>query len=144
VNAVLRRVAERRESLGPEMARRCEDTMGLDVVERLAIETSHPLWMVNRWVGRYGLEEAQALCRANNIKAPLTLRVNTLTITRKKILNNLAGHGIDAVPGRYAPEAVMIRDYSGYWSRTVWPQCPEKSYSMPAQGRGERRPILQS
>ena len=113
VNAVLRRVAERRESLGPDMARRCEDTVGLDAVERLAIETSHPFWMVNRWVGRYGLEEAQAVCRANNIKAPLTLRVNTLTITRKKVLNNLAGHGIDAVPGRYAPEAIMIRGYSG-------------------------------
>jgi 16S rRNA (cytosine967-C5)-methyltransferase len=113
VNAVLRRVAERRESLGPDMARRCEDTIDLDAVERLAIETSHPHWMVNRWVGRYGLEEAQALCRANNIKAPLTLRVNTLTITREKVLNNLAGHGIDAVPCRYAPEAIMIRDYSG-------------------------------
>lgn len=113
VNAVLRRVAERRESLGPDMARWCEDTMGLDAVERLAIETSHPLWMVNRWVGRYGLEEAQAVCRANNIKAPLTLRVNTLTVTRDEVLKALAGHGIDAVPGRYAPEAVMIRGYSG-------------------------------
>ncbi len=113
VNAVLRRVAERRASLGPDMARRCKDTMGLDAVERLAIEQSHPRWMVNRWVGRYGFEEAQAVCRANNIKAPLTLRVNTLTITREEVLNNLAGHGIDAVPGRYAPEAVMIRGYSG-------------------------------
>jgi 16S rRNA (cytosine967-C5)-methyltransferase len=113
VNAVLRRVAERRESLGPEMARRCEDTTGLGEVERLAIEQSHPFWMVNRWVGRYGLEEAQSLCRANNIQAPLTLRVNTLTITREKVLTNLAVHGIDAVPGRYAPEAIIIRGYSG-------------------------------
>jgi 16S rRNA (cytosine967-C5)-methyltransferase len=95
------------------MARRCENTMGLDAVERLAIEQSHPFWMVNRWVGRYGLEETQVVCRANNIKAPLTLRVNTLTITREKVLNNLAGHGIDAVPGRYGPEAIMIRGYSG-------------------------------
>jgi len=113
VNAVLRRVAERRESLGPDMARRCEDTMGLDAVERLAIEQSHPFWMVNRWVRRYGLEEARSLCSANNIQAPLTLRINPLTMTREKVLNNLAGHGIDAVPGRYAPEAVMIRGYSG-------------------------------
>jgi 16S rRNA (cytosine967-C5)-methyltransferase len=113
VNAVLRRVAERRESLGPEMARRCEDTMGLDAVERLSIEQSHPFWMVNRWVGRYGLEEARSLCRANNIKAPFTIRVNTLTVTRDEVLKVLAGHGIDAVPGRYGPEAIMIRGYSG-------------------------------
>ena len=113
VNAVLRRVAERRESLGPEMARRCEDTIGLGEVERLAIEQSHPFWMVDRWVGRYGLEEARSLCRANNIKAPLTIRVNTLTVTRDEVLKALTGHGIDAVRGRYAPEAIMIRGYSG-------------------------------
>jgi 16S rRNA (cytosine967-C5)-methyltransferase len=113
VNAVLRRVAERCESLGQEIARRCEDTTGLGEVERLAIEQSHPLWMVNRWMGRYGLEEAQALCRANNIQAPLTLRVNTLTVTREEVLNNLADNGLDAIPGRYAPEAVIIRGYSG-------------------------------
>lgn len=113
VNAVLRRVAERRESLGPEKARICEDTVGLDAVERFAIEQSHPFWMVNRWVGRYGLEEARSLCRANNIKAPLTIRVNTLAITRDEILKALASHGMDAVPGRYGPEAIIIRGYSG-------------------------------
>jgi 16S rRNA (cytosine967-C5)-methyltransferase len=113
VNAVLRRLAERRESLGPEMARRCDETMGLDTVERLAIETSHPLWMVKRWTGRYGLEEARSLCRANNIKAPFTIRVNTITVTRDKVLKVLADNGIDAVPGRYAPEAIIISDYSG-------------------------------
>lgn len=113
VNAVLRRMAERCETLGQEMARRLEDTTGLDAVERLAIEQSHPFWMVNRWAGRYGLEEARALCNANNIQAPLTLRVNTLTITREEVLNNLAGYGLDAVPGRYTPEAIIIRGYSG-------------------------------
>lgn len=113
VNAVLRRVAERRESLGPEKARICEDTMGLDAVERFAIETSHPFWMVSRWVGRYGLEESRSLCMANNIKAPLTIRVNTLAITKDEALKALTGHGIDAVPGRYGPEAIIIHGYSG-------------------------------
>jgi len=113
VNAVLRRMAERCESLGQEMARRCEDATGLGEVEMLAIEQSHPFWMVDRWAGRYGLEGARSLCSANNIQAPLTLRVNTLTITREEVLINLAGHGLDAVPGRYAPEAVIIRGYSG-------------------------------
>jgi 16S rRNA (cytosine967-C5)-methyltransferase len=113
VNAVLRRMAERCKTHGQDMARRLEDTTGLDEVERLAIEESHPFWMVNRWAGRYGLEEARALCNANNIQAPLTLRVNTLIITREEVLNNLAGYGLDAVPGRYTPEAIMIRGYSG-------------------------------
>ncbi len=113
VNAVLRRVAEKRESLGPEMARRCEEMMIPDRVERLAIEQSHPFWMINRWVSRYGFEKTRSLCMANNIQAPLTLRVNTLTVTRDKVLKVLADHGIDAVPGRYAPETIVISGYSG-------------------------------
>ncbi|NIA08828.1 MAG: 16S rRNA (cytosine(967)-C(5))-methyltransferase RsmB [Nitrospiraceae bacterium] len=113
VNAVLRRLAERRDALGLEGAQSCEDTGGLGVVERLAIQTSHPTWMVKRWIDRYGLEEAQTICRTNNIQAPLTLRVNTLVITRDEALRSLARQGIAANPGRYAPESIMLQDYRG-------------------------------
>ena len=113
VNAVLRRLSERRDALGLEGARICGDAGGLEAVERLAIETSHPSWMVKRWVDRYGLEEAQTICRANNIQAPLTLRVNTLVITRDEALRSLARQGIDAIPGQYAPESIMVQDYRG-------------------------------
>ena len=117
VNAILRRLAERREALGLEEARSCEDAGDLGTVERLAIETSHPAWMVKRWVNRYGPRGAQALCRVNNMRAPLTIRVNTLVVTRDKLLKVLADHGIDAIPGRYAPEAIIVRGYSGSPSR---------------------------
>ncbi len=112
VNVVLRRLAERRDTLGLEAARSCDDR-GIEVAERLAIETSHPSWMVRMWIERYGFKGAQTICRANNIQAPLTIRVNTLVIERDEVLKSLAGHGIDASPGQYAPEAIMIRGYRG-------------------------------
>src|SRR5713226_2373399 len=34
--------------------------------EKLAIETSHPLWLIERWTSAFGLEETAALARANN------------------------------------------------------------------------------
>lgn len=38
--------------------------------EALAIATSHPTWMVARWLGRYGEAGALALLAANNRRAP--------------------------------------------------------------------------
>jgi 16S rRNA (cytosine967-C5)-methyltransferase len=113
VNAVLRRIAARCESLGQETARKCENADGIDQIERLAIETSHPFWMVNRWVMKYGLEKALAICNYNNIRPSLTLRINTLIITKDEILNNLKGNGLNALPGRYSSEALIISGYSG-------------------------------
>src|SRR5699024_10130873 len=49
-------------------------------VERLAIETSHPLWMVERWVAEYGWEITEEMCMMNITKKPLTIRVNTQKI----------------------------------------------------------------
>jgi 16S rRNA (cytosine967-C5)-methyltransferase len=45
-----------------------------DPIKRLAVETSHPTWMVKRWTAQYGLEKTASICRANNEQAPLTLR----------------------------------------------------------------------
>ncbi len=52
----------------------------------LAVETSHPAWLVERWIRRYGADEAQALCKSNNqIPVPST-RTNTLRVKRDQLL----------------------------------------------------------
>lgn len=35
-------------------------------LERLSIETSHPLWLLEKWAGRFGIDETRALALANN------------------------------------------------------------------------------
>jgi 16S rRNA (cytosine967-C5)-methyltransferase len=65
-NAVLRRLDRERDAL--------ESTLPADPVEALAIEHSHPRWMVTRWVARWGAEETRALLEANNREAPLIVR----------------------------------------------------------------------
>src|SRR3982074_754661 len=54
-NAVLRR-ATREADYDPA-------AMILDPIEQLAIETSHPQWLVERWANALGLEEHGALAR---------------------------------------------------------------------------------
>ncbi|MGQ0539352.1 MAG: 16S rRNA (cytosine(967)-C(5))-methyltransferase RsmB [Gemmatimonadaceae bacterium] len=67
VNAVLRRLDRERDALAPERA-------VTDPVERLALEHSHPRWMVARWVARWGAAETARLLAANNEEAATVLR----------------------------------------------------------------------
>ena len=65
-NAVLRRLDRER------------DTLSLPIpthpVDALALEGSHPRWLVQRWVERWGIPETQRLLEANNHEAPLIAR----------------------------------------------------------------------
>ncbi len=68
-NAVLRRVDRER---GPDGAPPV--AMPDDPLERLALEFSHPLWLVTRWAERWGVDATAALLRANNGEAPVVAR----------------------------------------------------------------------
>lgn len=62
---------------------------GENEVLHLSVHSSHPQWMVRRYVDRYGAEEADALLHANNHRPMITLRVNTLKTTRQFIEDEL-------------------------------------------------------
>src|SRR5215207_3692671 len=66
VNAVLRRLDRDREQLTLPVVE--------DPIESLALEHSHPAWLVARWSARWGLEETRRLLVANNAEAPLIAR----------------------------------------------------------------------
>jgi len=102
VNAVLRRAA------GPEGAAPLPDEE-TDPVRRLAVEFSHPEWLVRRWLDLFGPEETRRLCRVDNEPAPLTLRVNRTRTTRERLVAALEEEGIEASRGAMLPEAVVCR-----------------------------------
>ena len=89
VNAVLRGVAEdRKPVVFPDFDR--------DPVEYLAISTSHPHWLVTRWIKRYGVDETRALCEFDNVQPVLTIRPNALRTTPDALREQLALEGIEA------------------------------------------------
>lgn len=65
-NAVLRRLDRERDALVMPAA--------TDPLESLALEYSHPRWLIARWVARWGAEDTAQLLAANNTEAPLTIR----------------------------------------------------------------------
>lgn len=74
----------------------------------LGITHSHPEWLVDRWLDRYGLEASERWVRFNNETPRLTLRANTLRARREAIAAALAAHGIDTMPTRYAPDGLIV------------------------------------
>jgi len=88
-NAVLRRIADQGERPLP-----AEN----DPVTRIAVEHSHPGWLVDRWVQRSGIEDTIALCRANNTPAPIYARVNRLRASPDAVIADLAASGVTARP----------------------------------------------
>ncbi|HEY8416576.1 MAG TPA: 16S rRNA (cytosine(967)-C(5))-methyltransferase RsmB, partial [Limnochordales bacterium] len=80
-----------------------------DPVTALAVRTSHPEWLVARWVQRFGVAEAQRLCEANNIPPPLHIRANPLKITREALAERLRAQGAQVEPGPWAPQALHVR-----------------------------------
>lgn len=104
VNAVCRAVLRRQEA-GDWPWPSVDD----DPVTALSVLTSHPRWLVARWVERFGVDEARRLCEANNEAPPLHVRTNTLRVERDELARRLEAVGADVSPGRWAPEALHVR-----------------------------------
>jgi 16S rRNA (cytosine967-C5)-methyltransferase len=54
----------------------------------LSISKSFPEWMIARWISQFGKDEAIELCDASNMIPPVTIRANTLTTTRKELMES--------------------------------------------------------
>jgi 16S rRNA (cytosine967-C5)-methyltransferase len=98
VNAVLRNYLRKGEKTPRPLSG--------DPAKKMAVLTSHPEWLVRRWISRLGRKEAEELARANNEIPPLTLRAEG---DRDNALTLLTGSGIDAAATRYSPSGILIK-----------------------------------
>lgn len=79
-----------------------------DPVERLSIETSHPIWLVRRYVEAYGVEKASDMLFENNLPPQQTIRVNTAKVTTDQALESLWGEKYEVVRSKVLPEALHL------------------------------------
>ena len=78
--------------------------------EHLAIVYSHPQWLVERWLGRYGWARTQALCEINNRPPGVTLRPNTLHTSRVALAHRLQQEGLQHVASStVGPQALIVQ-----------------------------------
>ncbi len=62
----------------------------LDLAGHIALKYSHPKWLVERWLARFGDDEARRLCASNNETPVVTARVTALAPSEEEVLASLA------------------------------------------------------
>lgn len=101
INAVLRRALKEPE-FDPARAL-------VDAVERLSVETSHPRWLIERWLGAFGREMTEEFAHANNETPPVAFRVVAARAKGRDVLEELRAAGGELSPSEIAPGAWRIR-----------------------------------
>lgn len=64
-----------------------------DPVKKLSIETSHPEWLVKRWLNQFGFEKTEKMCELNLVAPMQTARVNLTRTTREECVKMLESEG---------------------------------------------------
>ena len=106
INGVLRKILREKDRLLLPEAK-------TGLATHLAVLWSHPEWLVKRWLEYFGPTETEALLRANNQAAPLTLRANRLKDTRENLLKAFHENGLEAEATPWSPQGIRVKGSSG-------------------------------
>jgi len=102
VNGVLRSAIRKKDSLPwPDYNK--------NPAEFIAVNYSHPLWLVKRWLRDFGPVETKKICAADNQRPIITLRANFLNISRASLIEKLEDRGVVGLPGLYSEESIIIK-----------------------------------
>ncbi|WP_340009597.1 16S rRNA (cytosine(967)-C(5))-methyltransferase RsmB [Paenibacillus sp. FSL K6-0276] len=82
---------------------------GLSQAQRISIQYSHPLWLVERWITEYGVDTAEAICAANNEPPAVSVRVNTTMISREALLSQMKEQGLQASASEVSPYGIVVK-----------------------------------
>ncbi len=113
MNGLLRNIARNIENIRYPVANQ-------DELQYLAVVHSHPSWMVRRWHERFGFEQTESLCKANNIRPFLTLRLNRLKISFKDFINALGELAIDYRRCFYMDDFVTVRNLPSLFETRIF------------------------
>jgi len=99
VNAVMRKIAQ---NPYPGI------TGQKSALKMLSLAHAHPIWMVERWKNRLGMEETLKLTRANNRPAPFAAWVNTHLVQPNRLRKVLKAQGIECKPHSFMDNVIII------------------------------------
>jgi 16S rRNA (cytosine967-C5)-methyltransferase len=108
VNAALR-AAQREEGLNLNQAINASFE---GPIERLSVETAHPVWLLRRWVERYGEEDARETALSGASPPRAAFRFNTRRAGESQTREWLAEHNVAIRKSELAPGAAVIESGS--------------------------------
>ena len=108
VNAVLRRIDRERDL--PAVATAAGAAAALDrthdAIERLAVRSSHPRWLLDRWQRAWGRAAVEALTEHNNGEAPIIVR--PFGVTRSDLQASLAERELETLPVPLLDDGIQL------------------------------------
>lgn len=75
---------------------------------KIAIETSHPEWLVSRWIDMYGINTTKQMCVANLERKTTSIRVQPMKISRDKAMENLKDQGFEVRESKFSDQGIII------------------------------------
>jgi 16S rRNA (cytosine967-C5)-methyltransferase len=115
INAVLRNVSRNKENIQfPDKAK--------EPNKYLSIVYSHPMWIVEKWLGEFGFEFTEQLLIANNKVPNFTIRVNRLKIDKEALMKILDQEDIEYGDSLYNKEALYIKGTSAIENKSSFKQ----------------------
>lgn len=100
VNAVLRNFLRHKDEI--------ENPSRDNPLEYISITTSHPRWLVKRWIKRFGSDVALKLAEANNRVPSVVLRAESEE-KKGEILRIFSEKGIEAFPAKFSPTGIVLK-----------------------------------
>ena len=112
VNGVLRRLARERDALVWPQRPTSMTTGGdrLELSHHFAVVHSHPQWLVERWLERYGADVTETWLQFNNQPARITLAANRLRLDRDTLAARLRDDGFASHITPIAPAGLLFDD----------------------------------
>jgi len=82
---------------------------GLTGMNREAMRISYPTWLLERFTASLGEKDAVELALAMNSRAPMSVRTNTVKVSREELALRLTQEGVDAQPARLSPVGLWLK-----------------------------------
>jgi 16S rRNA (cytosine967-C5)-methyltransferase len=109
VNGVLRNLSRSRSTLELPQRPGADDAGSTEQwLDALSISGSHPRWLVARWIERLGATVAASWVDFNNREPALTIRANTLRMSRSALGDALAREDVATATLRFAPDGLSV------------------------------------
>lgn len=103
VNAVLRNILRGRQELEDKLNK-------LPFDDYLSVKYSYPKDMLIKWKNQFGKEKVEEALIANNVEAPLEIRVNTLKISRDDLIKLFEQKNIKTHKCKYANKGIILEN----------------------------------
>lgn len=101
INGVLRNAADNFSKVSLPDAKK-------DMSKFISVKFSLPLWLARKWIHAFGFEKTELLCKQINTIPPITVRTNTLKISRKFLAEKLSANVKNILTTRYADQGISF------------------------------------